>query len=89
MLASYNMGMGHVQDAQVLARRFGYDPYRWDGSMDVMVSLLEEPQAYEHARNGAAQGRAVVAYVNRVLERFAAYRRQLPAELPVAIRVDG
>ena len=44
MLAAYNMGIAHVQDAQALARRFGYDPLRWDGAMDVMVSLLEEPQ---------------------------------------------
>ena len=59
MLAAYNMGIGHVRDAQALARRFGYDPMRWDGSMDVMVSLLEEPQvASEHAtrlRPGAAR----------------------------------
>jgi membrane-bound lytic murein transglycosylase F len=82
MLAAYNMGMGHVQDAQSLARRFGYDPYRWDGSMDVMVSLLEEPQVYERAPAGFAQGRAVVAYVGRVLERYAAYRKELPATPP-------
>ena len=37
-LAAYNMGLAHVQDAQALARRFGYDPLRWDGAMDVMVA---------------------------------------------------
>lgn len=82
MLAAYNMGMGHVQDAQALARRFGYDPYRWDGSMDVMVSLLEEPQVYSQLPKGYAQGRAVVDYVSRVLDRYGAYRQQLPAVPP-------
>jgi membrane-bound lytic murein transglycosylase F len=82
MLAAYNMGMAHVQDAQELARRFGYDPFRWDGAMDVMVSLLEEPSVYEHLANGLAQGRAVVDYVDRVLRRYAIYRRDLPARAP-------
>ncbi|MGH7788147.1 MAG: transglycosylase SLT domain-containing protein [Candidatus Binatia bacterium] len=82
MLAAYNMGMAHVQDAQRLARRFGYDALRWDGAMDVMVSLLEEPQVYEQMPAGVAQGRSVVAYVNRVLERYALYRREFPPQPP-------
>lgn len=82
MLAAYNMGPGHLQDAQALARRFGYDPFRWDGAMDVMVSLLEEPHIAGHLPNGVAQGRSVVGYVDRVLRRYASYRRTLPARPP-------
>jgi membrane-bound lytic murein transglycosylase F len=82
MLAAYNMGMGHVRDAQRLARRFGYDPLRWDGAMDVMVSLLEEPSVAARLRHGFAQGRSVVAYVDRVLTRYASYRRTLPVLPP-------
>lgn len=81
MLAAYNMGMGHVHDAQKLARRFGYDPLRWDGAMDVMVSLLEEPSIAAAVRHGYAQGRSVVAYVDRVLTRYGSYQRTLPARL--------
>ena len=82
MLAAYNMGPAHLQDAQTLARRFGYDPLRWDGAMDVMVSLLEEPKIAAHLPNGYARGRSVVDYVDRVLRRYAFYRRDLPAQLP-------
>jgi membrane-bound lytic murein transglycosylase F len=85
MLAAYNMGIAHVQDAQALARRFGYDPLRWDGAMDVMVSLLEEPRVYEYLPAGFAQGRSVVDYVDRVLRRHAAYRRDLPAVPPGSV----
>lgn len=85
MLAAYNMGMGHVRDAQDLARRFGYDPLRWDGAMDVMVSLLEEPKIAAAARNGYAQGRSVVGYVDRVLTRYASYLRTLPAVPPTRL----
>lgn len=89
MLAAYNMGMGHVRDAQQLARRFGYDPLRWDGAMDVMVSLLEEPTIADQVRHGYAQGRSVVAYVDRVLTRYASYRRTLPPRLgPRLARVE-
>lgn len=83
MLAAYNMGPAHLEDAQTLARRFGYDPLRWDGAMDVMVSLLEEPGIAGHLPNGFAQGRSVVDYVDRVLRRFASYRRTLPPQPPV------
>jgi membrane-bound lytic murein transglycosylase F len=85
MLAAYNMGMGHVQDAQGLAQRFGYNPLRWDGAMDVMVSLLEEPQIAAEMRHGFAQGSAVVAYVERILTRYASYRRTLPAVMPSSL----
>ena len=78
MLAAYNMGMGHVRDAQRLAERFGYDPLRWDGAMEVMVALLEEPQVAADTRHGFAQGRSVVGYVDRILNRYASYRRTLP-----------
>jgi soluble lytic murein transglycosylase-like protein len=82
MLAAYNMGLAHVQDAQALAQRFGYDALRWDGAMDVMVSLLEEPRVYERVSAGFAQGRSVVDYVDRVLRRYAMYRQQLPPVAP-------
>jgi membrane-bound lytic murein transglycosylase F len=82
MLAAYNMGPAHVQDAQTLARRFGYDALRWDGAMDVMISLLEEAAVYPNLPNGFARGRSVVGYVDRVLRRYAAYRRDLPAQPP-------
>jgi len=82
MLAAYNMGPAHLQDAQALARRFGYDPWRWDGAMAVMVSLLEESGIAAHLPNGFARGRSVVDYVDRVLRRFAFYRHDLPGQLP-------
>jgi hypothetical protein len=79
VLAAYNMGPGHVRDAQMLARRFGYDPYRWDDAVAVMLPLLEEPAIYETLPLGFARGNSTVAYVSRVLERFQHYRLTTPA----------
>jgi hypothetical protein len=78
VLAAYNMGPGHVRDAQMLARRYGYDPYRWDDAVAVMLPLLEEPAIYETLPLGFARGRTTVAYVSRVLERFQRYRQTNP-----------
>jgi len=79
VLAAYNVGPGHVRDAQLLARRFGYDPNRWQDGIDLMLPLLEEPAIYERLPNGFAHGGDTVAYVQRVLERFQRYKREVPA----------
>ncbi len=92
VLAAYNMGPGHVQDAQALARHWGYDPLAWDESMVAMLPLLEEPRVYGYLPNGFAQGTQTVAYVDRVLRRFDAYRRALavlpPGAVPEASAID-
>jgi len=75
MLAAYNMGPGHVADAQTLAKRFGFDPLRWYDSMERVLPLLEQPALYEQLPNGYARGRATVKYVRRVLDRYARDRR--------------
>jgi transglycosylase-like protein with SLT domain len=77
VLAAYNMGPGHVRDAQVLARRFGYDPNRWDNEMDQVLPLLEHPRLYTQVANGFAKGRDTVGYVQRTLERYRRYQRAM------------
>ncbi len=79
VLAAYNMGPGHVRDAQTLARRFGYSPDRWEDAMELMLPLLEEPQIYAHLPNGFAKGRDTVAYVERILERYQRYKAEAAA----------
>jgi hypothetical protein len=76
ILAAYNIGPGHVRDAQVLAHRFGYDPNRWENALDVMLPLLEQPAVYSQLPNGFGRGSETVAYVQRILERYRRYRMQ-------------
>jgi membrane-bound lytic murein transglycosylase MltF len=78
VLAAYNMGPGHVRDAQTLARRFGYDPNRWQDSMDLMLPLLEDPRIAQQLPSGAAKGQGTVAYVERILERYRRYKMTAP-----------
>jgi membrane-bound lytic murein transglycosylase MltF len=82
VLAAYNMGPAHVWDAQSLAVRYGYSPRLWEGSMEAILPLLEDPRFYTDLPAGYAQGRRTAGYVRRVLKRFDAYRRDLAAVPP-------
>lgn len=85
VLAAYNIGPGHVHDAQLLAQNFGYDQNRWWDGIDLMLPLLEEPAIYEQLPNGFAHGSDTVAYVERILQRYQRYKRAMPAHAAEAV----
>lgn len=64
-LAAYNVGAGHVRDAQKITERQGADPERW---MDVKerLPLLAKRKWYKHTRYGYARGREPVKYVQNI-----------------------
>jgi membrane-bound lytic murein transglycosylase F len=76
ILASYNCGAGHVEDAQRLTQKYGGDPVRWD---DVSYWLLQKStQQYSTdavVKFGFCRGIEPVNYVNLILERFDHYRQ--------------
>jgi len=78
VLAAYNIGPGHLRDAQTLARRFGYDPERWEDAMDLMLPLLEQPSIYTHLPYGFAKGSDTVTHVQRIIDRYHRYQRETP-----------
>lgn len=80
VLAAYNMGPAHMHDAQGLARRFGYSPTIWYESMELVLPLLEQERLSQHLPHGYANGSLTAAYVNRILDRYDAYRRQFGSQ---------
>ncbi len=60
VLASYNAGVGHIEDAQRLAKAAGLDPNMWENNVELMVTKLSEPEFYrsELVRCGAYRGHA-------------------------------
>jgi len=64
-LAAYNVGRGHMHDAQVLARRQGLSPHHWRDIKQVLP-LLSKPEHYRKLRYGYARGHEPVRYVQRV-----------------------
>ncbi len=64
-LASYNVGFGHLMDAQYLTRIQGGDPEKW---LDVKkrLPLLSKKQWYTKTKYGYARGYEPVRYVENI-----------------------
>lgn len=77
ILASYNSGIGHVNDARRLARLNGENPNSWE-VVARYLSLKAEPEYYqsEAVKCGRFTGsRETLAYVNDVIGRYDRYCR--------------
>lgn len=77
ILAAYNAGNGHVNDAQALALKYGANPYIWEGNVQKYLELKSNPEYYNDplCKSGYFRGGETIKYVNNVLstiERFKA-----------------
>jgi membrane-bound lytic murein transglycosylase F len=75
ILASYNAGPGHVEDAQRLAEKYGSNPKSW---ADVSYWLLQK-STHQYASDdvvkfGFCRGIEPVNYVDLILKRFDHYK---------------
>ncbi|MGM0454121.1 MAG: membrane-bound lytic murein transglycosylase MltF [Thermodesulfobacteriota bacterium] len=75
-LAAYNVGRGHLHDAQRLARQSGLDPHSWRDIKKVLP-LLSEKRYYKDLKYGYARGSEPVRYVQRIRQ----YKHILENEL--------
>jgi membrane-bound lytic murein transglycosylase F len=76
MLASYNAGAGHVEDAQRLAEKHGDDAKKWaDVSYWMLQLSKQEYYADPVVRFGFCRGLEPVSYVSIILDRFQHYRQ--------------
>jgi membrane-bound lytic murein transglycosylase F len=75
ILASYNVGAGHVQDAVRLALKNGDDPRSW---LDVSYWLIRKSKRSVYndpvVKHGFARGTEPVAYVDEILGRWQNYK---------------
>ncbi len=68
-MGSYNIGYGHVRDAQKIAVQEGLDADRWS-SMKIVLPYLMKRSYYLHTEHGYARGREAVRYVDRILTYY-------------------
>lgn len=75
ILASYNVGHGHVEDAWRLALKFGKDTQRWS-NVAYYLEKKSQREFYQDpvVRSGYAKGHVTVAYVREVLSLYESYR---------------
>ena len=82
ILASYNVGEGHLLDARRLADKFGKDKQVWDDNVDSFLVKKAYPQFYRDAvvKNGYCRGSEPYNYVKEVLEIYKHYCEHFPLD---------
>jgi len=76
MLASYNVGLGHVFDARKLAKKNGKDDKRWTENTDTFIILKANPKYFHDpvVKHGYCRGREPYNYVRIIIERYEDYK---------------
>jgi membrane-bound lytic murein transglycosylase F len=80
VLASYNIGLGHVKDAQRLAKKYGKDSQVWENHVDYYMKnksadrYISDPAV----KWGYARGEEAYNFVNRVIANYEHYRNLIP-----------
>jgi membrane-bound lytic murein transglycosylase F len=74
-LASYNVGHGHIVDAQEIAKEKNLDPNSWD-SLQQILPLLRYRKYYKNTKNGYCRGTEPVRYVNRIMTYYEILKRE-------------
>ncbi|MDR1563188.1 MAG: transglycosylase SLT domain-containing protein [Dysgonamonadaceae bacterium] len=78
IIASYNAGAGHINDARALAGKYGKDPSKWKDTEDFLRRLKEE-EFYNDTvcRAGAFNAGQTLFYLESVIERWDYYKKDL------------
>ncbi|GMQ31171.1 transglycosylase SLT domain-containing protein [Algoriphagus confluentis] len=75
ILASYNVGQGHVEDAWRLAMKYGKNTQSWK-EVSFFLNLKSDPDYYRDpiVKSGYAKGHIAVNYVRDILALYDSYR---------------
>jgi len=76
ILASYNVGLGHVLDARALAAKNGFDENVWDNNVDQFIINKSNPKYYTDpvVKYGYCRGTETYNYVAGIYKRYEHYR---------------
>jgi membrane-bound lytic murein transglycosylase F len=80
VLAAYNVGLGHVKDAQRLAHKYGKDPFRWSNNVDFFLLNKSMAKYYSDpvVKWGYARGSEPYQFVASVLNNYGHYKNVIP-----------
>jgi membrane-bound lytic murein transglycosylase F len=80
-LAAYNVGYGHVKDAQWLTEKSGGDPTQWT-DVKQKLPLLSQQKWYRQTKYGYARGHEPVKYVENIHSYYDILRWHVDREKP-------
>lgn len=80
-LAAYNNGVGHLEDARILAQRLGLNPDSW-ADVKRGYMLLNDPAYYGSAKHGYCSCGAPVIYTESVRSYYQIMQKHFPAYDP-------
>lgn len=75
-IGSYNVGYGHIKDAQKLAVADSLDPLKWS-SLEKTLPLLSKQKYYRKTRHGYARGWEPVRHVQQILMYYDILKKKL------------
>lgn len=77
VLASYNVGLGHVVDARELAKKHDKDPQKWEGNVEYYLLMKSKPDFFRDpvVESGYCRGEEPVNYVREILSRYDQYKQ--------------
>jgi membrane-bound lytic murein transglycosylase F len=80
VLASYNIGLGHVKDAQRLANKYGKNSHVWENQVDYYMKYKSADRYITDpaVKWGYARGEEAYNFVNRVIANYEHYRNLIP-----------
>lgn len=76
ILGCYNAGPGHISDAIALASKYGMDPTRWEGNVEVAVGMKSKPAYYRDpvVKNGYFRAKETLNFVKKVQAAYTIYQ---------------
>ena len=82
LLASYNVGLGHILDARRLAKKNGQNPDLWQGSVDYYLLNKSKPEFYKDpvVKYGYCRGKEPYNYVKSILLIYDHYQNTVPLD---------
>ncbi len=76
-LGAYNQGVGHLEDARILAQKSGLNPDKWQDVRQVLPRLAD-PDAFQALQHGYARGFEAVQFVDNVRNYYDILARMAP-----------
>ena len=80
-LAAYNIGIGHLEDARVLAQKANLNPDKWQDVRQV-IPKLTDPDSFASLKHGYARGGEAMQLVDNIRNYYDVLTRVDPRDTP-------